>query len=485
MYEPHPVCNDALRSIVLALVSVVLVALAAPAAAHDPDLSFGSSGRVLVAQAGTRIDLDALALQADGRVLVAMSRFNPSGGGLRTLAVRRLLENGSFDPAYAIGGEARVDIASPQRLLQAQQLLPLPDGRLLVLATLDVDSYYADLVLARFTAAGAPDLSFSLDGVEVYSNTDFHCEIFLGNGCRALLQADGSLWVAGSTRSAQGQPTGAAIARITSSGELDLQFGSAGLLRFSNVPGSQAQAQTLTGLARAADGRVYAAAVSRLNDGAVAGTYVCGGLRLLANGSLDTSYGTQGWTELPMGPNGVCVPMAMRLDPSGRLLLGGYRRAPPGFEYNFSAMRLRADGAPDPDFGSNGQVEVGFGGQNGRSFARAIVMRSDPADGSFYLIGNASSGELLQQRSRAAVMRLQGNGQLDIGFGIAGRRTYDASTSESADVFVRSALVDPQGRLLIAGVRIPQADIGPFDNRGWLLRLRAERVFRSGFESAW
>lgn len=469
------------RTTALVLCWAASLMLPLASAASDPDPSFGSNGRVLVAQAGSDVSIGSLALQADGQVLVAMTRQSgPGGTSQRTLAVRRLRENGSFDPAYGIGGEARVDLVTSQSL-RARQMLPLADGRLLVVATLDVDSYYARLVLARFTAGGAPDLSFSLDGMELYTDTDFSCEVFLGNGCRALLQADGSLWIAGSTRSALGHNTGAAIARITASGELDPQFGSAGLLRFPNVPGSQSQAYTFTGLARAPDGRVLASAVSRLNDGAVAGTYVCGGARLLANGSLDASYGTQGWTELPIGANGVCVPTAMQLEPSGRLLMGGYRRAPPSFSYFFSAARLRADGLPDASFGSNGQIQVGFGGVNSNSLAGALAVAGE---GSFYLVGNERSGALGQEISRAGVMRLQQNGQLDLGFGSAGRRLYDASDSASADVLALSALIDAQGRLLIAGVRLPSGNVGPFDDRGWLLRLRGDAVFRDGFEGS-
>ncbi len=474
--------KNSLRTAALALCCAAWGTLAPPAAANDPDPGFGSNGRVLVAQAGSEVSIGALALQADGQVLVAMTRQTPPGGtSQRTLAVRRLRENGSFDPAYAVGGEARVDMVASQSL-QARQILPLADGRMLLLATLDVDSYYARLVLARFTAGGAPDLSFSLDGMEIYTDTDFSCEVFLGNGCRALLQADGSLWIAGSTRNAQGQATGAAIARITTSGDLDTQFGSAGVLRFASVPGSQSQAYTFTGLARAPDGRVLASAVSRLNDGAVAGTYVCGGARLLANGSLDASYGTQGWTELPIGANGVCVPTAMQFEPSGRLLMGGYRRAPPSFSYFFSAARLRADGLPDASFGSNGQIQVGFGGVNSNSLARALAVRTDAGNGSFYLVGNERSGAVTEEVTRAGVMRLQQNGQLDLGFGNGGRRLYDASDSASADVVAHSSLIDAQGRLLIAGIRLSSGNVGPFDDRGWLLRLRGDAVFRDGFE---
>lgn len=483
MPDNHLDWQRALRGAALVLCCAVLLTLAPPAAAHDPDPGFGINGRVLVAEAGSDIDIGALALQADGSVLVAMTRVASVGSnGLRTLAARRLLEDGSFDPTFGIGGEASVDIESPQQQLQAQQLLPLADGRLLVLATRAVDSYYARLVLARFTAGGAPDLSFSLDGVELYTDTDFSCEIFLGNGCRAMLQADGSLWIAGSTRSAEGQQTGAAVARITASGELDAQFGSAGVLNFPNVPGSQSQSYTFTGLARTPDGRVLAPAVSRLDDGAVAGTYVCGGARLLADGSLDSSYGTQGWTELPIGANGVCLPLAMQLEPSGRLLMAGYRRAPPTFNYYFGAARLLANGLPDPDFGSNGQIQVGFGGVEPISIARSMAVSTDPGNGSFYLVGSDSSGPLEQRVHRAGVMRLQQNGQLDIGFGTGGRRLYTASDSEVGDVYVRSALVDAKGRLLIAGTRTPREDVGPFDNRGWLLRLQSESVFRDGFE---
>ena len=80
-------------------------------------------------------------------------------------------------------------------------------------------------------------------------------------------------------------------------------------------------------------------------------------VRLLEDGSLDSTYGNGGTTVANESVNG--IRSSYRL-PDGSLLLGStFYDGSPG--YRFSLSRLTPDGDLDPTFGTNGRARIGFG----------------------------------------------------------------------------------------------------------------------------
>ena len=101
----------------------------------------------------------ALAATADGGALVAGTALV---GTDRRVFLARLTAQGVLDPAFGTGGATLVDVGDLETGVRA--LAVQPDGKLLVAGTTDEQGAGGGFV-ARFTDAGAPDAGFSTDGI--------------------------------------------------------------------------------------------------------------------------------------------------------------------------------------------------------------------------------------------------------------------------------------------------------------------------------
>ena len=221
------------------------------------DTSFGSGGKVLVTVAGGASTASALAVQADGKLLI--------GGSANNAAVLlRLDTGGTLDASFGTAGVVTSDFSGSLDLFTS--LLVQPDGKI-------VAGGYGngiDLLLARYDATGALDTGFSGDG---------HLFADLGGwdfGMALARQADGKLVLAGSDGSNR-----AVVARYAADGAADTSFGSGGVVTVAS--GTSA---LLQGVAVRADGRIVAAGSTQ---GATRDVVV---LSLLPDGSLDGAFGT-------------------------------------------------------------------------------------------------------------------------------------------------------------------------------------------------
>ena len=168
------------------------------------DLSFGDDGIVT-----TTIGSDAwgfdVALQADNKILVAGKSDNH-------FALARYTSAGQLDPTFSDDGLVTTAIGAKAA---GNSLALQPDGKIIVAGTSDNHS-----ALARYTSAGQLDPSFSDDGL--VTTTMMSGAL----GFDVALQPDGKIVVAGT----EGFGGGFALARYTSSGQLDPSFSDDGLV---------------------------------------------------------------------------------------------------------------------------------------------------------------------------------------------------------------------------------------------------------------
>ena len=121
------------------------------------DTSFGG-GKVLV---GMGIGDDygyALAVQPDGKVIVAGSIAEHGGD----FALLRLTRDGALDPTFGNGGKVFTDFAGYSDAINAIALQP--DGKIVVAGTSMVSGSSYAFAAARYMPDGALDSSFSSDG---------------------------------------------------------------------------------------------------------------------------------------------------------------------------------------------------------------------------------------------------------------------------------------------------------------------------------
>jgi uncharacterized delta-60 repeat protein len=209
------------------------------------DSNFGSGGKVVLSADGFAI-ANGLALQADGKI-VAVGEADPvSGGGWpQDFGVVRYLTNGTLDPSFGSGGIVLTAPASTAPNT-ATAVAIQADGKIVVAGVTNYASGGGGsdaFGLVRYNVGvtgqtdGSLDTTFGSGGIVITP---------LGGGADAYalaLQADGKIVVAGQTHAS----TAFVLARYDvgvtgqADGTLDTAFGSGGIVTTSG-PGNSGQA---------------------------------------------------------------------------------------------------------------------------------------------------------------------------------------------------------------------------------------------------
>jgi uncharacterized delta-60 repeat protein len=381
------------------------------------DTSFADAGVAFIGLGERDNESYASALQPDGAIVLA--GWIDRGGNNQSVLLVRLLANGSLDPGFGNGGWTETIIPGDADPIAVHLLLDA--GRILVaVATIQVQ----DFVIARYTAAGQPDLAFGVGGLLIQ---DFHG----GRDAIAVIELhSGGLLAAGRAEPATGGPGGnLGFARYSLEGVLDGSFGSGGLAD----TGFQAPvANRARAVAVQADGRILAAGYagsSGPRDFALS--------RHLQTGALDPGFGDGGRVKLDVA-GGEDDATAVLAQPDGTILVAGVAAVGP--QRRFGIVRLLGNGQPDPAFGTAGRVlvDVGTPGSGPLRLARR-------PDGRILVAGTAlGTGGTFD----FAVVALTAAGAVDTSFGVAGKAVVDMAGGSD---FATSILLRPDGSILLAG----------------------------------
>lgn len=403
---------------VLAAITISALGNELPAQDGSLDAGFGSGGTVItdVAQAGDVAR--AVAVQADGKVVVAGYSFMGTG---YDLAVVRFHADGTLDSGFGSNGVVTTDFEGGDD--QAHALAIQPDGKLVVAGT--ASNGTASLFAAvRYNPDGTTDGSFGIGGMVT---TDFGIGTAL---VRAIaLQADGGIVVAGSCGTGLGDVI--AVARYTGDGAPDTTFNMDGMVTTDLGEGSD----RANAIAVQPDGKIVVVGVDSIgpfSDFAV--------VRYLVDGTLDSSFGTAGVVVTDMGSGsgtGSDWANAVALLPDGRVVAAGYGEVANNF--NFAAARYLPDGTLDGSFSGDGRVAASIGIGTDAAYAMALQ-----PDGKIILAGSSSTGFLFD----FALVRYNPNGTLDATFGTGGKVvTPLAAINDEA----YSCAIQPDGGIVAAG----------------------------------
>jgi uncharacterized delta-60 repeat protein len=222
----------------------------------------------------------------------------------------------------------------------------------------------------------------------------------------------------------------ATVARFDEDGTLDPAFGTAGVATFAY--GDQYHGGEVFTLELQPDGKILAGGTTNARFGLA---------RLNGDGSLDTSFGTNGISTPDTG-EGVILDLA--LQPDGSVYAVGrlgpvFNFSPPGNQLGL--VRFQANGAVDPGFGTDGVVAADFA--NGNIFT--ALFRSD---------GSVLAGGTTYTFSDFQLAGYTSDGELDTGFGTAGYAYTDFSGSD----VIQSLAVQPDGAIVAAGASINRGD---------------------------
>ncbi len=263
--------------------------------------------------------ISSLAVQADGWVLVAggFTRFN----GVFCKGLARLHPDGSLDRTFNVSHWV------PDDFRQINRVVVQADGRILV------GGFYSDNVngwlalLLRFNPDGSLDPTFQLDS-QLWRQWSHINDL-------AVLP-DGKLVIVGDFFS----PSTLGIARLFPNGDLDPAFAPTLPVKFSNPD--------LTSVLRQPDGKLLVVGPLLVSGT----TYRDRLVRLNADGSLDNGFVSQ------PGIGGQYTRIyAVALQPDGKLLLGGNFPIYHG-ETRKYLVRLYVNGTVDPDFDAGASMDV-------------------------------------------------------------------------------------------------------------------------------
>lgn len=294
------------------------------------DPSFGSGGKVVTASA-TPDFAHALALQADGKIVLA-------GGSVSSMVVARYNTDGSADTGF--GGTGRVAVTGG--LVVAYGVAVQGDGKIVAAGTgLGSGGVNLDFAMVRLLADGTLDSGFGTGGVVTteLGTTDDEAN-------SVALQADGKIVLGG--RTGNGAASGdLAVVRYLSDGTLDPAFGTGGkVMGAAHASGTYGRR-----LAIQPDGKIVQACTNPDYSTGGAGYTV---VRYNSDGSLDTAFNGTGKVSGPAGK--IADVEGLRLDADGNILIAGL--LPRGGTSLSSVLRYRPDGMPDASFSGSFPIYV-------------------------------------------------------------------------------------------------------------------------------
>jgi uncharacterized delta-60 repeat protein len=300
------------------------------------DLSFDSDGSVTT-DLGAYDYGYALTIQDDGKILIA----GYSGSDNIDFALVRYSSDGALDVSFDSDGIVTTDLGSDD---YARAVGVQSDGKIIVAGYSGSDNL--DFALVRYNSNGTLDTSFDSDGIVT---SDFGGE---DNGRAVAIQADGKLLVAGYAAGVNNDDF--AVVRYNSDGTPDLSFDNDG--QTSTDLGGNDEGHAL---ALQSDGKiVVAGSTSSGSDFAV--------VRYNSDGTLDTNFDSDGKTTVNLGGNDYGYAMALQSDE--RIVVAGSSGS------DFALARYHNNGTLDTSFATNGKTTTDLGGQDA---SNAVALQSD------------------------------------------------------------------------------------------------------------
>lgn len=221
---------------------------------------------------------------------------------------------------------------------------------------------------------------------------------------------------------------------FSQAGLLDVTFGNAGIVRTDIANANDYGFSTVV----QPDGKILVAGIS-FTDTVTYNDFVI--LRYKTNGSLDSSFGTNGIVTTTFGSSddeawSMCLQVDGKIVVAGRALFTNH--------YDFAIARYNINGSLDNTFDGDGKVTTNLGGQN--DYANCVKMQSD---GKIVVTGFTNTNNIDQ----LTTVRYNSNGSLDATFDTDG-----IVITQVAKVYIdgQSMAIQSDGKIVAsATVRFP------------------------------
>jgi uncharacterized delta-60 repeat protein len=369
------------------------------------------------------------------------------------LAAPPVVTSGALDLCFGVSGRKRhfgagfsTGVRSDGKFVVAD-FAPLngPDSTGLHLTRYNPD-WTLDLVFGNSGVLNVP-FSYNIQGVEVSPSP------------RMVIQPDDKMLIVGKTvytaNSGSSYYLSSLLIRLNADGSPDLGFGSNGVVYSTGVASDAIALQS--------DGQIVLA-------GTVQGAY--GVLqfqvkRYNGNGTPDLSFGSSG--VFYGDSTCYCGVNTLAIQSDGKIVVAGIDGSVGGGG-DFYLGRLNSDGTADTGFGSNGTgfVTTPIGTVGTDSYVNAVALQND---GKILAAGRSSS---LSEGESVALMRYNNDGTPDAGF--AGGALH---ASVGPGSIAQAMIVQPSGRIAVAGRKPQGAALVLFNSNGGLLSTATTNIYPS------
>jgi uncharacterized delta-60 repeat protein len=289
--------------------------------ANDLDLTFGVNGLSATPFATNTANLiSKVLIQPDGKILTAESDARP-------VVIRRNTD-GSLDTAFGLNGIASYPFTG---VTFFQSIALQNDGKIL----LSHVNSLSTLQIVRFNTNGTLDTTFAANGF--YTNSLFP----FAYANDMVVQTDGKILIGGYAAESSNNDFKIVI-RLNSNGVIDNTFATNGVFKLD-----LGLNDNIRKLLVQTDGKILG--IGAINTLGVDSVHTC--FRLNTNGSLDSSFGTNGIATIG---NGTFELAGVSIQSDGKIVFGGDDSE----SFTGISYRLNTNGTPDLSYGVGGAVII-------------------------------------------------------------------------------------------------------------------------------
>jgi uncharacterized delta-60 repeat protein len=340
------------------------------------DTSFNGTGRIITSVNSSRDYAHSVAIQADGKIVVA-----GSSGANDDFALVRYNPNGSLDTTFNATGKVITPVGGGAGSVVIQS-----DGKIIAAGN------SGNFTLVRYNPNGSLDSTFNGTGIVTTSVGDSN-----SGASSVAIQTDGKIVAVGSGNN--GSNTNFAVVRYNPNGSLDTSFGSIGKILIP-IGNSDSAAYSI---AIQSDGKVVAVGYS--GNGNTGSDFAVA--RLNPNGSLDTTFGGTGKIITPIvNQDFISFATAVAIQADGKIVVAGCTDSG-FFDFcDFAVVRYQG--------GSNANIRTRFD-FDGDGKADQTVFR--PSDHVWYLLRSGSGFTAAQfgvSTDKITPADFDGDGKTDI-----------------------------------------------------------------------
>ncbi|MFI5171833.1 MAG: T9SS type A sorting domain-containing protein [Chitinophagales bacterium] len=329
------------------------------------DNTFGLGGEVITDFGGNYDAIQSIALQIDGKIVVA--GYTNLAGGL-DFALARYNSDGNLDNSFS--GDGKVNTYFTGTDGSAHCVVIQPDGKIVAVGAVHIAATATDeFAMARYNSDGSLDNTFDFDG-KVTTNFGACCS---DQAFTVKLQSDDKIVVAGFSYVTSSFDF--AIVRYNPDGSIDNTFGVGGFVTTDfDISGDEGFS-----LAIQPDNKILLVGAS--GDWADENFAFA---RYDTDGMLDNTFGIGGKLSTSFGINTYDDAVSVIIQPDGKIALSGWSYN--DTYYDFALARYNSDGTPDNTFGIGGKVLTDFGGTYDSGNAAALQ-----ADGKIVVSGETTN----------------------------------------------------------------------------------------------